>query len=682
MTEVHKKNNFFNQKRYSAIIIFIVAFAVYANILHNQFTNWDDVALIVNNQQIRSLDFENIKKIFDYSPRGTYQPVRVFSYAIDYHFWKLNPVGYHIHNMLLHALAAVILYLGLLQIIPMIRGMEQAEDLIVQFSALLTALIFAVHPVNVEAVTWLSGRKYVLLSFFSFISLSLFAANFKKNKLNLWMITGAVFFAVLAALSSPFGVALPFFFLACCFSWDKSNNPVKVMVRHKNKWLPFCVFFIPVFIQLWSVLVKGRFGSTASVSIFDNHFYLLWTMLRVCFDYVRNIFFPFWLNIRYPDFVSTSFMEYKIITAMTAIAAIAVMIFRNFKKGDKKLFFCISWFVLFWLPASNIIPISTKMADRYIYIALPGLVLLVSLYIFQFLEVVKKKGKLPGVIVSIIIVSVFACYFLPFTVIRNRVWKDSGTLWSASLKTYPDNAIAHNNLGVHLLYIMDKPEEAEVHFREAIRLKPESTEPYENLFDAFLSQSKYIEAANCGKKLILMRSGDAEWYYKTGSAFAAAGKYDASLEYYDKAIELEPHYTDAFYNTGVSFSALGLVKQAEQNYKKTLEIDPNYLKALNNLGSLLIAQEKYDEAEILLGTALKSEKEDINTCFNLGIVYSFKKKSDLAVKYFLKVVNFNPDDAVAHFLVGKELLKLGKKNDGNKHIMKARQLEPDNNKFY
>jgi protein O-mannosyl-transferase len=648
MTEVQRKNNFFNQKRYSVIIIFFVTLAVYANTLNNQFTNWDDTNLIVNNELIRSLDLKNIKAIFDFRAQGTYQPVRVLSYAIDYHFWKFNPVGYHIHSILLHAFASIMLYLGLLRIIPGIRGMEQAEHAIVQYAAFFTALVFAVHPLSTEAVTWLSGRKYVLLAFFSFLSFYLFVNNSEGERYSILLSGTSLLTALLAVFSSPFGVVLPVFFFLYDYCRYESNNPLFVFKKRFINYLPYLVFFLLAIPKLWAVLVIG----SSREHYHGNTVYTLWTMIRVVFDYTHNIFFPFRLNVRYPDFVSLSFMEYKIITVITIIAVMAVIILWNLRKGDKRLFFCIAWFIIFWLPVSNIIPISTKMADRYIYMAFPGLALLFFLYAVPLLNVTAKKIHVSGAVVSIIAVLLIVCYFAPFTVARNRIWKDSGTLWSASLKTYPHNAIAHNNLGIHLLYVEHKPELAVMHFKEAIRLKPESTQPRENLYHTFMWQKQYMKAVECAEKLVVMTLNNAEWYNKTGAAF----------------------------------DALGNIKQAEEYYRKALKKGIVHLDTINNLASLLISQKRYNDAEIILDKALASEtgngKINADIYFNLGVVSSFQKEYDSAAKYFLKVVELNPDDAVAYFLAGKELLKLGERTKGDKHIEKARQLDPDNKKFH
>jgi protein O-mannosyl-transferase len=683
MTEIRRKNNFFYQKRYSVIIIFCVTLAVYANTLNNQFTNWDDVALIINNERIRSLDLKNIQTIFDFHAHGTYQPVRVLSYAIDYHFWKFNPVGYHIHSILLHAFASVFLYFFLYHILPLIRGMEKIDDKTAKYVAFFTALVFAVHPLSVEVVTWLSGRKYVLLSFFSFFSLYLFAKSFKARSGRFYLISGSVFLSVLAALSSPFGIIFPLIVFVCIFSMDESNNPVYVLNNHKAVWLPYCAVFVPVFLKLWTALVRVSPGGTGpGTGHFEgNSLYTLWTMLRVLFDYVRNIFFPFWLNIRYPDLVSQSFMEYKIITVITIIAVMAGIILWNLKKGDKKLFFCIAWFIVFWLPVSNIIPISTKMADRYIYMAFPGL-LLFSLYVFPLFNVLAKKIHIPAAMVSMIAVILIVCYFGPLTIRRNLFWKDSGTLWSESLRMFQDNAIAHNNLGVHLLYFEKEYQKAEHHFSEAIRLKPESLEPYENLYETYLMQGQYGRAVTCGKKVIQRFPGNAGWHYKTGFVLAEMKKHEEAIHYYQKAIYLDADFTEALYYSGVSFSELGNEKKAEEYYRKVLKTNSVYVAAINNLGTLLIKKKDFDEARVLFEKAINSGKNDVNIYFNLGVVFSLKKKPDQAVKCFFKVIDLNPEDAVANFLAGKELLKLGEKKDGKRYIQTARQLDPDNSNFY
>ena len=165
---------------------------------------------------------------------------------------------------------------------------------------------------------------------------------------------------------------------------------------------------------------------------------------------------------------------------------------------------------------------------------------------------------------------------------------------------------------------------------------------------------QYMKAVECAEKLVAMRPDNAEWYNKTGAAL----------------------------------DALGIIKQAEEYYEKALKKDPVHLETINNLGSLLIAQKRYEEAETVLGQALasgydiKNGKTYINIYFNLGVVFSLKQKPDKAAEYFLKVIDINPKDAVAHFLAGEQLLKLGEKQEGGMHINKARQLDPDNMKFH
>ncbi len=173
------------------IIIILLTATVYAVSINNEFVNWDDDGMIVNNTSIRSLDLNNIKKIFTPHLGSSYQPLRTFSSAIDYALCELNPVCYHIHSILLHIFASIFLFLSLLNALPLLTTNSKTQNSqpppIFQFPlfiAFFTALLFAIHPVNVEAVTWLSDRKYPLLSFFSFLSFYFYTSMPIKKSLS------------------------------------------------------------------------------------------------------------------------------------------------------------------------------------------------------------------------------------------------------------------------------------------------------------------------------------------------------------------------------------------------------------------------------------------------------------------------------------------------------------------
>jgi protein O-mannosyl-transferase len=669
---------YYSKNRTELIAVFIIlisVFVVYANTLQNEFTNWDDGPLIVENLKIRSLDFENIKRIFDYKAGGTYQPVRVLSYAIDYHFWELNPVGYHIHNILLHALAAVFLYLCLLNIIPQIKGMELLDNKSIQNTALFTALFFAVHPVNVEAVTWLSGRKYVLLSFFSFLSFYLFIKNSVAERYSIWLSGGSLLTAILAVFSSPFGIVLPVIFFLYDYCRDKSNNPFLVMKKRLIHYLPYLIFVLVAVPKLWVVLVIG----SSREHYQGNALYTLWGMLKTIFDYFRNLIFPVWLNTRYTDYVALTMMDYKIIISLAGLIILGCWIVLQMKKIRKNILFCSGWFIIFWLPASNIIPISTKMADRYIYIASVGVFLWIVSIIFNHVNANKRN------IVNICIVFLLIG-FAGLSIQRNMTWKNSFTLWEDSLKKNPYNVLAltnlggayfykemykdairyyhraavlaplhfavHNNLGA--AYMKDRQFEKAVNeYLKDIEINPDRIQSHEFLANIYKKLGKNDKAMFFYEKVAQLSGGDPEKYYNLASFCAAEGKYEKAVVNFRKALEIKPDYPEAYYDMGRVFHNTGRLDKAKEYYLNALDLKNDYPEPYNSLGNVMLAKGAYDKAEGYYRKALEIRPEYPEVYYNMGNGYVLRNDLETALEYFRKAFHFNSGYSAAQQMINK-----------------------------
>lgn len=658
-----------------SILLFVLTFLVFANSMGNQFTNWDDDELIVGNTQIKSLALKNIKGIF--SARGTYQPIRVLSYAIDYYFFGLDHRGYHFHNILLHALASVFLFLSLDIILKQISNIEKYTKGNLNFVAFCTALLFVIHPVNCESVVWLSGRKYVLLSFFSFLSLFLYAKGTIVKRNNWGYVVCSVISVSFATISSPFGIIFPAIFVVYDYARDGSINP---LISIKMNFWRYLFFIIPgaiLFIKLWVVLVAGS-GGAITAHFSSNPLNTLWTMIRVIHDYGRNLIFPLWLNNRYPDYIFLSPFRYKVIIVIFLFVLIGFIIVKQLKKGDKSLLFCVSWFLLLWLPASNIIPISTKMADRYIYTASAGIYLWTSLVVSYWIE---NKITIDKHKIRIAVVLILIFYFGFFTINRNMVWKDSGTLWSDSIKKDSNNFLAHNNLGVHLQYVKKDIKGAIVHYNEAIRLNPNVTNPYENITECFLTMKDYKQAISYLKKWLSLQPRNYKAHFKMGVALAGIGLQEDAEKYFQNTLQINENHYEAYYHLSLHYVEKKEFEKAKIFYEKALKIKPDHSESLNNLGNLYMSQGDYDKAEEFFQRAVRANKNNLTAHFNLGIVCSKRNDSHYAADHFKKVIDIDPKDAVAHFLLGIELLKLGENDEGVKHIKQAMEIEPLRNEF-
>ena len=603
-------------------LILLLTAVVYANSIHNDFTNWDDLGLVVENPAIRSLSIDNLIDIFTPKPGKTYQPVRVLSYAIDYSLWKLNPLGYHLGNIALHGFSAVILYLLLASLLNQIRAESSLESN--RLIALLASLLFAVHPVNVEAVTWISSRKYGLLTFFYFSSLYFYIKNSEKGRHHRIYYALSIVSYVLSLLSSPFSVTLPAILFLYDYCRIRDLNLYNIIKSRLLSYLPYLVLSISQFIILWNSFTTTPGPEPAIKSHeMNNIFYTLLTMLRVLYDYMKNLIFPFWLNNMYVDYTSTSLFEHKVILSLLVIFLLLGILFFQVKADNKVNLFCLGWFVLTWLPVSNIIPISTKMADRYLYLPAVGLFLLFSLSVYNISHRWFSRKANQLVTVPLMVFLVFSLSYL--SIDRNRVWANSQTLWEDSLRKAPAYWVPHMKLGLTMAQ-QGRIEEAISYYRESLRLNPNSVHTHNNLGVVLLERGQI---------------GDAIGHYLT-------------------ALRLKPDYAETYNNLGVAMFRQGEFDRAKAHYLEALRLDPDFGKAHNNLGNVLVEKGQFDEAIFHYSMALKAKAHYPEAHNNLGVALANQGKLNEAIVQFTEALRLKPDYPQARANLDLALALVGK----------------------
>ena len=687
-------------------IIFILTMAVYANSIHNNFTNWDDAGLIVNNTSIRSLDLKKIISILTPHKGSTFQPVRVLSYAIDYHISKLNPITFHIHNMILHGFAAIFLYLLVLEILPFIGAVNftnikpniknkkaNYKNSNIEFyrnAAFLTALLFAIHPINTEAVAWMSGRKYTLLTFWGFAAFLLFVKSSKNNTFHPVIYTLSFIFTIIAILASPFGIAFPILFFLFDYCRDNKLNPFTVFKKRFIYFAPYLiltVFFLSVFSQTIIRLGgdQGGTGGTITGRYTEDFLSFVYTTLRVVFDYLRNLIAPFYLANRYTDVISHSIFQVKPAIAMIVIVITATVTFVRAIKGKRLLLFCFGWTLITWLPASNIIPISTLMADRYFYLPAPGLFFLFSVAVVTLFSKIKNYNQRK--IAFILFIIIISGYLIPVTLQANRVWNNSETLWRNCLKKYPNfyAYMALSNALVTKANTYSKEDnsrkkiidEAVFLLTEVTRLMPDNPDAFINLGTLFANEGKIDlsikyyklalsfnspdifaiqqelakvlsynqnnkEAFKLYKKLLKSQPDNLLFIKALGLTAERLNDYDSAVFYYSKIIKLNPDDTASMYKKAVMLEKAGAVNKAMEQYEKLLKINPEHLEGHNNLGAIYFRSGDFNKAILHFKKVLKKEPAVVIALYNLAVCYVKQNKTDKARDYFRKILLINP----------------------------------------
>lgn len=650
-------------------LIMVFTFAVYANSLGNQFTNWDDPGLVLDNPSLRSLAPQNVLDIFTPRAGATYQPVRVLSYAIDYHLWKLNPLGYHLGNTLLHGLSALLLY-GIF--LRLLRGDEEGDRESAQVVSLTSALIFVVHPVNVEAVTWIASRKYGLLGLFCCLSLYLYLKSANGTKRHMGYYSLSVVAYILALLASPLSVTLPGLLWLCDYYREKKLTLFSIIRKNYLYYLPYGVLAIAQFITLRQVLSGGPEPAIKS-HFLNNPAYTLLTMLRVLFDYIKNLILPLWLNNRYIDRFSINIFEYKIIVTLIVLLLVGVRLFRCPRSNHRLMALCLGWFFLTLSPALNILPISTTMADRYLYVPAIGLFLGFSFWLYKSVRL--RFAHRFNMVTYVSIVSLVLLAFSYLTIQRNRVWANSQTLWEDSLRQAPNSYLAHLNLG-DVFHQQGKLDEAITHYLEALRLDPDGHKAHNGLGVALAARGDFVKALEHYDRALEIKPGYAEALSNRGITLAALGKYSEAFDCCSAALRLRPDWPEGHANIGNILAAQGNFSKAVEHYSEGLRLMPYSAQLHNNLAVVLARQGRLEGARDHYLEALRLEPTSPQIHNNLGVTLAGLGDLEGAVKHYLRALELAPHYVQVENNLGDVLARLGKLEEAKAHLSRALEMDP------
>ncbi len=584
---------------------------IYFNSLGNFFTNWDD-GMIYQNSNIRRLNWDGIKRIFKYEKGNTYQPVRMLSYAVDYHFWKLNPIGYRITNILFYILTCIMVFLTLKNLSSQLR--ERASPDSHLRVAMFGSLIFAAHPVHVEAVTWLSARKEVLQGFFFFLAFYLYLKGSEetaKKKLIYFLFT--LFSILIAILSKPSAVVFP----GILILYEVSKRKDKGLEFIRNHWLFFSISIIVstifIYILIRVMIEAGGFKPYRGGNFFSN-------LLISFYAFIYNIKLLV-ATINYSA-AYTIPVSNPIVSIRTFLFVITTFLIFGFSiwslKKTRIIFFSTFFFLITIFPYLNLLPISTLLADRYVFIASFSYVFLLGILFDRFFNFYHKK--LSKDFFKLLSVAVFLLLLFSYsymTIYQNTIWRNSYTLWADAVEKHPESNTANAMMGVvymdlgmyekavgylekavqilpydyqsrnNLGIVYGKLGEPEKAYREltlAMRLKPEDDDIKINLSLFFLRQKEYQKAEEILKYLINKNPKDAQLYYRLSYVYKEMGNYEMAISELKKASKLAPNIINPYEEIGnIYASRLKDPGKAIYYYSKGIEMAPKAKEIIEEL---------------------------------------------------------------------------------------------------
>jgi len=564
MTEI-PENPAWKELRFPLFLIIFISLAVYANTLWNGFV-YDDNFLVIDNPWIKDAKF--LPNIFlneawgfiQGQPNGYYRPMMHIIYSLDYRLFGLNPWGFHLINMVFHAGSSALVFLVAR---TLFSGYKNPSSF---FSIpLMTGVLFAVHPIHTEAVTWVSGVQDLSYAFFCLLSLYLYLRSGSRFNTSYYLSVAAFFLGVLC--KEP-ALTLPALLIAYDLLLNKKSLDFSFILKRYALFALIAVTYLGVrfYVLGRSVALLNEFGS------YGNLFIIFTT-------YLRKLILPVDLKVIYVFRPVTSLLEAHAITAVIITAAIIALSYISFKK-DKLVFFCLLVIIVPLVPSLYIPAIAgpSMLGERYLYLPSAGFAMLVSLMVSRLAS---SKGRTIAASVLLVLTVLYSAG----TVMRNADWKDEYTLWVDVTKKSPGSADAHNNLGAALIGkgMYDKAQEELNH---AVALKPDFAEAHNNLGFTLLQSGMNDKALAEFSRAVALKPGFTAAYINLGLAYGRLGRHNMAVGAFLAALNCDPLAENAYDELGISYSKLGEVDKSIEAFEVALKLDPDYADAHNNLGDV------------------------------------------------------------------------------------------------
>jgi tetratricopeptide (TPR) repeat protein len=568
----------------------LIVLAAFFPALNNGFVNWDDDKNFLDNPYYRGVGGAQWKWAWSTFWLGVYQPLAWLLFEVQYFFWKLDPRGYHLTSVILHATNAVILYAMTVTLLVRCRpdSCKQSPWNCALGAGLATAL-FAVHPLRVEAVAWASCQPYLPCALFSMLAVLAYLRAFGIESPPRWrwlVISFALFVAAL--LSHAVAVSLPVVLLILDVyplrRFGYGPRPWFGPAARRAWWekVPFVIMSL-VFM---GVAIAARRKALVLVEQSDASA----SIAQVCYGiwfYILKTVLPLDLVAVYPSPKEIDWFAPPFMLSIVGTLAMTVGVFLLRRRWPGLLAAWLSYLVIL-APNLGVIRISEQIAaDRYSYMAMPGFVM-VAAACLRGLGQTSSRPR-PGAIGIIALGSGALLGLIPLTWDQCRTWRDSRTLWNHALTHGAgDSDEVHNNLGVELAR-QGKLEAAAAHYTRALRLNPRYAHAHNNM-GVVLSRQGRFEAATAYYALALrLRPGYVAAHNNMGVALNGQGKFEAAESHFALALRLDPDYGEAYNNLGVALASQGKFEAAATCYAEALRLNPSYGEAYNNLALIMAA---------------------------------------------------------------------------------------------
>jgi len=610
-----QKNTFFNVRPEILIclILVIAILSVYWQVRNYSFVNYDDRQYVTQNHYVQAgFTIESIKWSFTAIHASNWHPLTWLSHMLDCQIYGMNPGQHHMTNVLFHILNTLLLFL----VFKRMTGKLWQSGFV--------AALFALHPLHVESVAWVAERKDLLSTFFWMLTLWSYTRYVERSEFNQYLLV--VLFFILGLMAKPMLVTLPFVLLLLDYwplkrfdlgSRDENNS----QQRRFNLGLIYekvPLFFLSALSSIVTYIAQESSGAVNSLAVIPFHIRIANATVSYA-SYIGKMIWPHHLAVFYP--YPESILSWKIAGAGLLLGVISVAVCRMVRT---KPYFAVGWlwYIGTLVPVIGIVQVGVqRMADRYTYVPLIGLFIIIAWGVPDILVRWRHKRIMVTVSTTVVLSAFMIC-----TWFQVKNWQNSITLFEHALNMTTDNSVAHINMGVALSG-QGKMDEAVRHYYEALRIKPNLTAPHLNLGVALKEGGKLSEAINHFTKVLGVKSDCAEAHYELGDTLNRKGDFASAIEHYLEAVRIKPDYAKVYNNLGVILACQNKDKEAIVHFYKAVQIDSAYAGAYYNLGKIFTNQGKIEDAIFNYRKTLHFSPENTQALYNLSwILASHKDK--------------------------------------------------------
>jgi tetratricopeptide (TPR) repeat protein len=606
---------------------------------------WDDDAYVTANRTLRS--FDGLRRIWtEPGVVPQYYPLTFTSLWLEYRLWGIDPTGYHVTNVLLHALAALLLWRVLATLaVP---------------GAWIAAALFALHPVGVESVAWITERKNVLsgaLALGALLAYLPVAGLGGERRPRAYGLALALFGAAL--LAKTVVCVLPAVVLVLVW-WKRG----RIEMRDVVPLLPFFALglglgLVTVWMERYHV---GARGGAWDLSLLDR----VLVAGRALWFYAATLAWPQQLTFIYPRWQIDATVWWQYLFPAAA-AGVALALFLARERLGRGPLAAAAAFALTLSPALGFVDVYPMrysfVADHFQYHASAALLALAAAAVVQ--------ARVPAQAFA----PVFAVLGL-LTWRQGAIYAGVDTLWQDTLAKNPDCAMAHVNLGMHLAG-QGRSGDAIRHYQEALRIEPGALDALNDLGNALAAEGRLGEARAAFAEALRSAPDDAQSHSNLGNVLLSEGDVNGALAEYEAAVRANPRFADAYNNLGNGLVRAGRPNDAERAYAEAVRLDPDYAGAHYNLGVLLVGAGRDPDAAPHLAAAVQLDAGSVPAHEALADVLVRLGRPGDAASHYRMVARSRPDDAELHNILGVALASSGQFEDAFAAYRRALMLRPD-----